>query len=207
MISAALAMLETDEQRNILSEFYEENKNRFYSIAYARLHSSEEAEDAVQETFLRIVKYPNRFFTIEPHKRLPYAVIIIRNIVLQILEEKGKYSMLEMILVFTIIALILGTAIMPAIKKARESTRKVQDISIAKTIHNTIYEGLLIDKIEYPEKDIFIVVEKDSEVSPGLNAGYRKSVLNYLHDNMIKVPYETKFDETKKFLIKINIYT
>ena len=119
------------------------------------------------------------------------------------IEEKGKYSMLEMILVFTIIALILSTAIMPAIKKARESTRKVQDISIAKTIHNTIYEGLLIDKIEYPEKDIFIVVEKDSEVSPGLNAGYRKSVLNYLHDNMIKVPYETKFDETKKFLIKI----
>lgn len=96
MISAALAMLETDEQRNILSEFYEENKNRFYSIAYARLHSSEEAEDAVQETFLRIVKYPNRFFTIEPHKRLPYAVIIIRNIVLQILEEKGKYKFEEL---------------------------------------------------------------------------------------------------------------
>ena len=119
------------------------------------------------------------------------------------IEEKGKYSMLEMILVFTIIALILSTAIMPAIKKARESTRRIQDIASAKTIHNTIYEGLLTDKLEYPEKDIFIVVETESEVSPGSNATYRKSVLNYLHDNMIKVPYETKLDKTKKFLIKI----
>lgn len=119
------------------------------------------------------------------------------------IEEKGKYSLLEMILVFTIIALILGTAIMPAIKKALESTRKVQDISIAKTIHNTIYEGLLTDKIGYPNNDIFVVVEKDSEVSPGLNAEYRKSILNYLHNNIIKIPYETKLDKTKKFLIKI----
>lgn len=119
------------------------------------------------------------------------------------IDDRVKYNTIELIFVFTIIALVISSAIIPTIKKTRESTRKVQDIASAKTIHNTIYEGLLIDKIEYPEKDIFIVVEKDSEVSPGLNAGYRKSVLNYLHDNMIKVPYETKFDETKKFLIKI----
>ena len=34
MISSALSMLETEEQRDILSEFYEENKNRFYGMAY-----------------------------------------------------------------------------------------------------------------------------------------------------------------------------
>ena len=33
MISSALSMLETEEQRDILSEFYEENKNRFYGMA------------------------------------------------------------------------------------------------------------------------------------------------------------------------------
>lgn len=33
MISTALALLKTDEQRNVLSEFYQKYKNRFYAIA------------------------------------------------------------------------------------------------------------------------------------------------------------------------------
>lgn len=96
MINAALAILQTDEQRNILSEFYEENKNKFFSLAYAKLQNSEESEDAVQEAFLRIVKYPEKFFSIEPHKRLPYSIIIIRNVVLQMLEKQGKYTFEEL---------------------------------------------------------------------------------------------------------------
>lgn len=96
MITAALAVLQTDEQRNILSEFYEENKNKFFSLAYAKLQNSEESEDAVQEAFLRIVKYPEKFFSIEPHKRLPYSIIIIRNVVLQMLEKQGKYTFEEL---------------------------------------------------------------------------------------------------------------
>lgn len=96
MINAALAILQTDEQRNILSEFYEENKNKFFSLAYAKLQNSEESEDAVQEAFLRIVKYPEKFFSIEPHKRLPYSIIIIRNVVLQMLEKQGRYTFEEL---------------------------------------------------------------------------------------------------------------
>ena len=96
MINAALAVLQTDEQRNILSEFYEENKNKFFSLAYAKLQNSEESEDAVQEAFLRIVKYPEKFFSIEPHKRLPYSIIIIKNVVLQMLEKQGKYTFEEL---------------------------------------------------------------------------------------------------------------
>ena len=38
MISTALALLKTDEQRNVLSEFYQKYKNRFYAIAYSKLH-------------------------------------------------------------------------------------------------------------------------------------------------------------------------
>lgn len=96
MISAALAMLETDEQRQILSEFYEENKNRFYSIAVSKLKNPELAEEAVQETFLRIVKYPDRFYQIEPHKKLPYAIIIIRNVILQMLSKDNMESFDEL---------------------------------------------------------------------------------------------------------------
>mgnify|MGYP000823090620 FL=1 len=52
MISTALALLKTDEQRNVLSEFYQKYKNRFYAIAYSKLHGKTAAEDAVQELSL-----------------------------------------------------------------------------------------------------------------------------------------------------------
>lgn len=48
MISAALAVLKTDEQRNELSELYEENKSS-YPIAFERLHIRQDAEDAISD--------------------------------------------------------------------------------------------------------------------------------------------------------------
>ena len=60
MISVALAVLETEEQRNLLSEFYEQNKNRLYLIAFSKLHNRQSAEDAVMETLLRIADKPER---------------------------------------------------------------------------------------------------------------------------------------------------
>lgn len=63
MISAALAMLEIEGQRNELAAFYTANKNRLYYIALSKLHNSIEAEDAVQEAFSRIAAKPKHFFT------------------------------------------------------------------------------------------------------------------------------------------------
>ena len=45
MISAALAVLESEEQRNELSEIYENNISNFYNIAFQQLHNKHDAED------------------------------------------------------------------------------------------------------------------------------------------------------------------
>lgn len=92
MISTALAILETDKQRNELDEFYKENLGKLYSIAISKLCNQQSAEDAIQETFLRICKYPKKFFEIEVHKRLSYAVIIIRNVVSDMLRDNLKHE-------------------------------------------------------------------------------------------------------------------
>ena len=61
MISTALAVLKTDEQRNELSEFYEQNKSKLYSIAFERLLNR---QDAVQQAFLEIANKPDKFFSL-----------------------------------------------------------------------------------------------------------------------------------------------
>ena len=90
MISAALAILDTDEQRNELSEFYEEDKKRFYAIAFSKLHNREAAEDAVQEAFLRFADKPENFFEIPLHKRVAFADVIIRNISVDMFKRQMR---------------------------------------------------------------------------------------------------------------------
>ena len=90
MISAALAILNTDEERNELSAFYEENKSRFYSIAFSKLHNRESAEDAVQEAFLSIADKPERFFAVSPENRRAYTDVIVRNIAVDMFDRKNK---------------------------------------------------------------------------------------------------------------------
>lgn len=90
MFADALAMLKTEEERNELSEFYKENKNRLYAIAFSRLHNRESAEDAVQETFLRIAAKPERFFSISRNKRTAYADVIIRNVATDMYKAANK---------------------------------------------------------------------------------------------------------------------
>ena len=90
MISVALAILETDKQRNELDEFYKEHKNRLYAIALSKLHNEYDAEDAVQETFLNIAKYTEKFFNMEAHKKIAYVLIVIRNVISHMLKDANK---------------------------------------------------------------------------------------------------------------------
>ena len=98
MISTALALLKTDEQRNVLSEFYQKYKNRFYAIAiaYSKLHGKAAAEDAVQEAFLRIVDKPENFFKIEHNKRVAYADVIVRNVAIDMFNKNNAHKIEEL---------------------------------------------------------------------------------------------------------------
>ncbi len=78
MITAALAVLKTDEQRNIISDFYQMYKNRFYAIAYEHLHNPQDSEEAIQEAFLRITVNPDKFFSLSGDERIYLVSAIIR---------------------------------------------------------------------------------------------------------------------------------
>ena len=70
MISAALAVLESEEQRNELSEIYENNISNFYNIAFQQLHNKHDAEDAIQDAFLAIANNTSIFFGIPNENKM-----------------------------------------------------------------------------------------------------------------------------------------
>ena len=79
MISAALAVLESEEQRNELSEIYENNISNFYNIAFQQLHNKHDAEDAIQDAFLAIANNTSIFFGIPNENKMPYINAVIRK--------------------------------------------------------------------------------------------------------------------------------
>ena len=97
MIDAVLSVIENEEQRNELADFYSCYKNRLYSIAFSKLHNETEAEDAVQEAFLRIANKPEKFFDIPlEEKRIAYVDVIVRNIAIDMFNYKSKHSVSQL---------------------------------------------------------------------------------------------------------------
>lgn len=92
MIDALFSVIKNEEQRDELSAFYSENKNRLYFIALSKLHNEFDAEDAVQEAFSRIADKPEKFFEIPPGRRIAYIDVIVRNIAVDIYNSKNKLS-------------------------------------------------------------------------------------------------------------------
>ncbi len=96
MISAAIGMLENEGQQNELAEFYKKNKSRIYSVAYSRLRNREASEDAIQETFLNIVKYPKGFFGVEEHKKISYVLTVLGNTISRSMRDPMQNSFDEL---------------------------------------------------------------------------------------------------------------
>ena len=91
MISAALAILKTEEERNELSDFYEVFRHRLYAIAFEHLHNEQDSEDAIQETFLRIADKPNKFFSLSNNERVYLVTAIVRNVSIDMFNKKVKH--------------------------------------------------------------------------------------------------------------------
>ena len=83
MISAALSVLKTDEERNIVEKLYTENRNRFLSIAYSRLNNRADAEEAV-ETVRKKAHFPQ----VELDENIPDSMSVEEQVIGEISYEK-----------------------------------------------------------------------------------------------------------------------
>lgn len=80
----------SDDEQHFVDKFYEENHRDFYNIAMSISHSHEIAEEAIQETFLKIVKNIERILQLPCQERVPYCVVIMKNTSYDIFARKQK---------------------------------------------------------------------------------------------------------------------
>ncbi len=71
-----------------INEIWLPLSNRFYRVAYHILESQEDAEDAVQELYLKLIKAPDKFSNI--NDPAAFGITILRNICIDIIRRREK---------------------------------------------------------------------------------------------------------------------
>lgn len=80
---------------NEINEIWLPLSDRFYRVAYHILESEEDAEDAVQELYLKLIKTPDKISNIQ--EPAAFGITILRNICIDIIRrrEKRRYEELH----------------------------------------------------------------------------------------------------------------
>lgn len=73
---------------NEIKEIWLPLSDRFYRVAYHILESQEDAEDAVQELYLKLIKSPAKFS--ETQDPAAFGITILRNICIDIIRRREK---------------------------------------------------------------------------------------------------------------------
>lgn len=88
MLQLYLAAVDSTEDKSLIEFLYTEYKQIMYKTAVSILHNDEDAEDAVHDAFLRVIKNISKFHKYSCNENVSYLVIIVRGIALNMLAAK-----------------------------------------------------------------------------------------------------------------------
>ena len=87
----------TSEQRyenGKLSLLYNTYENKMYSIAYSILNNVEQAEDAVQDAFMKLIPYLHKIIIIDSLKTKRLVILTIKNVAIDKYRRNKKETQL-----------------------------------------------------------------------------------------------------------------
>ncbi len=90
MLAGFLAILESDADKKRFAEIYEQYHSLIEKTAMRILKNQQDAEDAVQNTFVQIIRHFERVFEIDC-KNLPFWIIyIVKNEWLMMIRKRNR---------------------------------------------------------------------------------------------------------------------
>lgn len=95
MLVYYLQMLDTPEEKMRFEQIYLKYRGLMYRVADSILRNRQDAEDAVHNAFLRIIKRFKRFQTTPVEDLAPQVVVIARNEAISLLRKRKGDAPLE----------------------------------------------------------------------------------------------------------------
>lgn len=95
MLAFYMSLVDDENEKSIIEELYKTNKRKMYSIAYSCLRNHQDAEDAVHEAFLIVIRKNKKIFSLPSNKRAPYLNVITRNLCYSILRRRKPEELID----------------------------------------------------------------------------------------------------------------
>lgn len=95
MLVYYLQMIDTPEEKIRFEQIYQKYRGLMYRVADGVLHNRQDAEDAVHNAFLRIIKHFKKFQTTPVEDLAPQVAVIARNEAISLLRKRKGEASLE----------------------------------------------------------------------------------------------------------------
>lgn len=90
-----LSLVETDVEKDIFEKVFHKYRYLMLHVANNILQNHHDAEDAVHEAFIAVVKNINLFFDVESPKTRSLIVLIVERKAIDMLRKKRRENLLE----------------------------------------------------------------------------------------------------------------
>lgn len=94
MIFIFLSVISEDE-KDLINHLFLELNEKMYHISYNILSSHIDAEEAVAQTFLKIMEHIEKISSLPYHQKVPYCIIILKNETMNIIRQREKNIYVE----------------------------------------------------------------------------------------------------------------
>ena len=85
----------TDEENDILEGLFENHNRIMFNISFKITKSKDLSEEAVQEAFVRMMNNIDRIKNLPCPQRVPFCVVIVKNISLNMIRSQKQTASLE----------------------------------------------------------------------------------------------------------------
>ncbi len=90
MLAICLAMLETEQDQRRFTRLFEAHEKKIYAVALRILGNPDKAEDAAQQTWLKLVQNWDRVSALPWRETEGYVVTVAKNCALDVLRSERK---------------------------------------------------------------------------------------------------------------------
>lgn len=90
MLGLYLARLDPENDKQRFQWIYDHLRHKMYRVAYALLRSEHLAQEAVQESFFKIIRNFSKISLLSSEEITPYIVTIVENTARDILRKEGR---------------------------------------------------------------------------------------------------------------------
>lgn len=88
-------MIETDEDKTKFTRLYETYKNLMFSVAYSILNHNSDAEDAVHQAFISVIKHLGKFKKINSDSTKSLLIVITERKAIDIIRKNKRYVLMD----------------------------------------------------------------------------------------------------------------